>query len=371
MADDVIRSVRDFAARELRPAAQKVDRSGELPAEHWRKLAELGLAGLLIPPRWGGSGAELPTFLSALEAISTACASTGWMLLAHSAAAKAILVAGSDAQKDRYLPALAEGRLLGSALAATEAGGGSNPMAGRARAKREGNTYVLEGSKQFITLAGRADLYVVLAGGSEGPPAPSCFLVEKGDAGVAFGRREELMGMRGVPVGEITFEKCGLPADRLLGAAGGAMMILGAIGGPALLGASASALGIAESVLGDTTRYLKDRKVTDQPLASIPAVQLALGQLRMDVAGARAWLELAARSLAEPPRGPPVLVWMAKVAVTEAAVRVVDRCQQLHGAYGYSRALELERHARDVRAHRIHWGNNDVLIDSLAKIAAA
>lgn len=371
--EEIVRSIRELIAREIAPAAARVDEKGALSDGIWRRFGEHGLAGLIVPARWGGVGADTPTFLAAVEALGAACGSTAWAYLAHCAAERAILAVGSDAQKDRWLPGLVEGKWVGAAVAATETGGGSNPLAARTVARPDGDGFVLDGAKHFITLAGAADLYLVTARTRDapGPAALSCFVVEKGDRGVSFGRREETHGMRGVPIGEILLDGCRVGGDRLPGGPGGMMAILGAIGSVALLGAAATALGMAQASLDAATEYVKTRKVLGEPLAAQPGVQAIVGDARFDLAGARAWLARAVAWFADGGKGPPVVAWMAKVAVTETALRVIDRSLALHGATGYSRALPLERALRDARALCIHWGNNDVLRDTLRKMSVA
>lgn len=367
---EMLDSVRRFVAGEIAPHAAEVDRSGELAADLWRKLGEQGLAGLAVPTRWGGVAADLGLFVGCFEVLGGACASTAWVLLAHSLAARAIALFGADAQKERLLPELAAGRRIGAALAVTEAGGGSNPLGMHSRARREGDAWVLEGSKEFITLAGLADVFVVMARTGEPPPALGCFLVQRDDAGFSSGRREELLGLRGVPVGGLAFNGCRLPGDRLLGPADGGLAVMGAVGGWGLAGAAAAALGIAQAALDNATAHAKERVVAGAALASLPGVQAVLGDLRIELAGARARLARALEEIKDL-QGPPLPLFMAKVAVTECAVRVVDRCMGLYGVAGYTRALPAERRLRDVRAFTIHWANNDVLRDTLRKGAVA
>lgn len=363
---EMLDGVRQFVSREVAPHAAEVDATGRLPEGLVRKLGGAGLAGLAVPPQWGGVGVDLATFAGALEALGGACASTAWLLLAHSASARAILAFGADAQRDRLLPALASGKLLGSAMAGTEAGGGSNMTGIRTRARRDGDGWVLDGGKEFISLAGLADLSVAMARTGDAPAALGAFLVERGDAGFSAGRREELLGVRGVPVGGLSFEDCRLGADRLLGAEGGGLAVMGALGAWGMVGASAAAIGIAATALAEVSAHLKERVVGGAPLAGLPGVQATVGDLRMELAGARAGLAQALRDI-DGIQGPPVPLFIAKIAATERAVHIVDRCMALHGAAGYSRALPAERRVRDVRAFTIHWGNNEVLRDGVRK----
>lgn len=371
--ESLLRGIREFVAREVAPNAEAVDRSGELPPDLWRKLGAYGLLGLPIPTRWGGLGADLATNLAAIEALAGACGSTTWAYLVHCSAATAILAAGTEAQKDRYLPALAEGRLVGAAMAGTETGGGSNHLAIRTFARAEGDSYVLDGSKFFISQAGVADVYVAMVRTDHGnqPAALSCFLVERGDPGVSFPRREDTMGVRGVRIGEIVFDGCRLPAERLLGGLGGGIPVLLAISGYGGLGAAAAALGLAQAALDATRAHVKTRTVLDQPLAALAGVQVRLAEAYLDLAAARALVDAAVAWRESGAKGPPLPAWAAKIAATEAALRVIDRAIALHGAIGYSRTLPLERAYRDARAYCLHFGNNDTLRDNLAKALVA
>ncbi len=369
--EQLVRGVREFVAREIAPEAEHVDRSGQLPPDRWRKMGEHGIMGLMVPSEWGGVGADMSTVLAAIEAIAAGCGSTAWAYLAHCTACTAILAAGTEAQKDRYLPALADGRMIGAAMVVTETGGGSNHESIRTIAREEGDSYVLDGSKFFITQAGAADVYLVLARTGETSGPISCFLVEKDDGGLTFGSREETMGLRGVEIREMVFDGCRVPASRMLGPVGGGVGVMGAGGGFPGIGAAAAALGLAQAAVEATRKHLKERTVLGQPLGSIPGVQAQMGEVQFDMVGARAWLEYALAWRSQGAKGPPVPAWMAKVAVTEAALRVIDRCMALHGAVGYSRALPLERYYRDARAFCVHWGINDVLRSRIGQMASA
>lgn len=367
---DMLESVQRFVAAEVAPQATAIDRTEQLPEGLWDKLAAQGLSALAVPTRWGGVEADLPLFAACFETLGAACASTAWTLLAHALAARALAVAGTPEQQERLLPGLASGQLKGSALVVTEAGGGSNPAVMGTRARRDGRQWQLDGSKQFISLAGAADLYVVMARTADTPGTLACFLVESGDAGFSCQGREDLLGVRGVPVGSMLFEQCRLPEDRLLGAENGGFGLLGAAGGWGMVGAAAAALGMAQASVQEVSAYLREREVGGAVLSSQPGVQQRLAQMHGELTGARARLDQAIASLGRVP-GPPLALFTAKVEATEAAVRVIDICLGLYGGIGYSRELPLERRLRDVRAFTIHWGNNEVMRDSVRKMLAA
>lgn len=369
----LIEGVRQFAERELQPSAAEVDLERALPPQRWSRLGQAGLAGLLAPADHEGLQADRGTALAAFEVLGGACASTAWALLSHSAVIAGIAALGSDVQKQRYLPDLAQARRVGGALVVTETGGGSNPGSIRSAARVDGDDYVLDGGKFFISQAGAADVYLVMArtDSAPGPGSLSCFIVEKNDAGLSFGEREQTMGLRGVHVAEMYFDSCRLSADRLLGAPGGGMAVLGAIAGMAGRGAAAAALGLAQSALDATSQHLKQRIVLDQPLAAVGGVQGRVARMALELEAARGLLARGLGWIDGGAVGAPLPVWLAKVGVTEAAARVVDQCARLHGAIGYSQELPLERQLRDVRAFAIHWGNNDVLMDMVGKAVLA
>ncbi len=361
-AQEWMDGIQAFVAREIAPHAQALDRSGELPADYWPRMGAFGLTGLRVAQAHGGLEADLDTYFHALTTLAGACASSAWMLIGHTVVCAGIAALGSETQKACLLPRLASAEWVGGTLAMTEPTGGSSPAAVRTQARVDGEDYVLDGGKFFITQAGAADLYLVMAHVADAPGL-SCLLVQKTDPGLVFGQREHTLGLHGVQVREMHFEQCRIPRKRLLGAAGGGGAIMGVIGGVGVLGAGAAALGIAQAALEQTRGFLAERQVAGRALASIPAVQTQVAQLAFELESARAWLGHGLAWLSAP-QGAPLPVWMAKVAITRTAARIVDQCLGLHGAMGYSQALPLERYLRDVRAFQIHWGNNEVLMDT-------
>lgn len=370
---NLIEGIEEFLHREIAPAASSVDRTGQFPSDRWPKLGEFGLTGLLLPADSGGLDTDRQTFFTAIERTAGACASTAWALLAHSVVVAGIQALGTGAQKRHYLPLLANAQLVGGTLAATETGGGSNLASIRTFAKQDGADFILNGSKFFISQAGVGDVYLIVArtDTTAGAGALSCFIVEKGMPGIIFGKREETLGMRGIEVREIFFDGCRVPGTQLLGDIGGGLAVLQSISGIATLGAAYAATGVAQAAVDATTTHLHQRKVLGEPLAANPAIQARMARVFLDLGGARAWLDRALAWVDSGSVGAPLPVWMAKIAATEAARRIVDQCLGLHGAIGYSVALPLERAYRDVRAFSIHWGNNEVLEDMIGKTVLA
>lgn len=363
---EVEAAVRPIVADHVAPAAAAVDRDGRLAEGVMGRLGAAGLFGLAVPAALGGGGQPLGAVAAATGVIAEACGSTAWAYLTHAAATTGVAMHGSDALRGRYLGELLAGARL-AAMAGTEAGGGTNPMGTRTRARVEGDAVVLDGAKAFISLAGDAGLYLVMARTSDdpGPQALSLFAVPAEADGLSCDRREDLLGVRGVPVGELRLDGVRVPADHRVGPEGGALTVLGVVGGCGVAGATAAAIGIAAAAVEATAAYLRERSVAGQVLAGMPAIQQQWVEVLTDLEACRG---LQARALAAPP-GPPLRAWMAKARVTEVAQRIVDRCLQLHGAMGYSRGLPLERMLRDARAWSIHWGNNDTLRSNAGRMA--
>ncbi|MFA7578874.1 acyl-CoA dehydrogenase family protein [Castellaniella sp.] len=368
----LVEGARAFVKKTVQSRARAIDETGEFPSGYWEELAGCGLTALVVPGDQAGLGVDRSTFAAIIETVGGACASTAWALLTHSTAAAGIAALGTDAQKAQYLPALATGQAKG-AFAATETGGGSNPGSISTRARALDDGFVLDGGKFFISQAGAADVYLVLARTADdpGPQGLSCFILEKSDRGLSFGRREDTMGLRGVQVREMFIEDCHVPAGRLLGGVGGAQGVLAAAGGVTLVGSGAAALGVAQAAFDATLPHVRERHVLGKPLAALPGVQTQLAQVFLDLEAARSAVARGLSWLDDSAKGPPLVLWLSKVAAVRAAQRVADACLAAHGAIGYSRALPLERHVRDLRAFGIHWGNNEVLMDTIGKMLVA
>ncbi len=351
-------TVRRLVADKVEHADAEADAERRWPHDLWRRLVGLDLAGVLVPAERGGAGGAASTAVVVAEELARGSGSLAWGWLEHTDATWILGALGSEEVKARFLPRLASGELIGSALKATEAGGGSSPagIANTARAVDGG--YVLNGRKVFQSMAGVADIYLVVARIEPAPEsgALGVFLVERDCPGLSFGPAERTMGLRGLPIGDIVLDDCRVPDCHVVGAPGGFGAVVGHHARLAPLLVAAIALGLAESSLGETVEFLVSRSVGGEPLASLPAIQLRLADLIIEVEAIRGLLERA-----EGGRGRPALGALTKVAATEAAARVIDACITLNGAAGYSAALPIERRARDVRALAIHYGTNDQL----------
>jgi butyryl-CoA dehydrogenase len=343
-----------------------LDRKRGFPRESLRKLADVGLLGMVIPPNYGGGGADSLSCVLALEAIAGACASTALVLFAHSVASLAISSLGSDLLKNKYLPFLAKGERL-AAVAHTEPHSGVSLAAIEATAKREGEDYIINGTKHFITNAGQADVYLVFVK-TDGSNELSVFVVEDGAPGMSYGRRHEMMGLRGSSEGELVFENCYVPGENLLGQEGGGLKVVGAYLNWALLGAAAISLGIAQSALDASIGYAKDRVIAGRPIGAYQAIQSLIAEMSTSVEAGRAMLYMAALSKDRALPGSLAAAFRAKLYASEMAVEVTNKALQLHGGHGYCQELPIERYYRDARGLTLHVGTSETLKEGLGKM---
>ena len=343
------KTVKDFAEKEIAPIAAEIDKSGEFPWDCVRKMAELGSFGLLVPPPFGGTGPDKMGFLVAVEEVSAASASLAMTLLFSNLASFLILALGSDEQKARYLPALAKGERLDT-VAITEPSGGANwPLTLETTARLDNGSYVLNGTKCFISSGGEAEIYLVLArtAPEKGPMGISGLIVEKGTPGFSFGKKEEKLGLRGDITRELFFEDCRVPVANLLSESilmplGGIMTMI------ALPAIGAAAVGVARAALEAATEYVKQRAVAfGQMLANFDGVQCAIADMATMVEASRLLVYRAGAMPADAPDITPG--FMASAYACEAAVEVTSKALQLLGTYGYTQDFPLERYFRDAR----------------------
>ena len=347
--------VRELAANEIAPIAAEIDETGRFPTEVMEKMAEAGLFGILIPPPFGGAGGDRLTFLLAVEEIAAACAAVGLSFVTSVGTAFAILAFGNDEQRRKYLPALAKGEKLAT-VATTEPSGGANwQMTLRTRAVAEGDEYVVNGSKCFISNAGEADVYVVVVrtDSAKGPMGLSTLIIEKDTPGFSFGTLEDKFGLRGDPTGELIFEDCRVPKGNLLGQEGDAMKILPAFGALTCAGDAAIAAGIARAALEASVKYTKERVVVEpMPLANFDGVQSTVADMAVAVEAARFLAYHAAFPAAR--EGPDPLIFMAAVFGKELAIDVTGKAIRLHGGYGSTKDFPVGRYFRDAKTLSLH-----------------
>ncbi|MFG2335397.1 acyl-CoA dehydrogenase family protein [Streptomyces yangpuensis] len=351
----------DFAQEQLAPHAVLWDRTKHFPVEVIRRAASLGLGGVYVREEHGGSGLSRSDGVLVFETLATGCPSIAAYLSIHNMVAWMIDRYGDHSQRERWLPGLCSATVLGS-YCLTEPGAGSDAAALRTRAERHGDHYVLTGVKQFVSGAGAAGVYVVMARtGEPGPAGISAFVVERDDPGVSFGPNEQKMGWNAQPTRQVVLDGVRIPADRRLGAEGDGFRIAmnGLNGGR--LGIAACSLGGAQSALDRSLSYLATREAFGSRLLDAQALQFRLADMATELAAARALVRQAAEALdsGDPPA--PRLCAMAKRFATDTGYAVADAALQLHGGYGYLSEYGIEKIVRDLRVHQILEGTNEVM----------
>jgi alkylation response protein AidB-like acyl-CoA dehydrogenase len=355
LADAVAR----FAASELAPHAAAIDEQQASVTRHIPKLGELGLMGMNVPERWGGAGVSAAGLLLSLVEVSKACAATSSMIGAHYLGTDALLIGANDEQRARYLPAAARGELLG-AFALTEPGGGSNPAEMKTVAVRHGTGYRLRGSKQFISNAGEAGFIVVYAKTDAGASSKgvSAFIVDRGIPGVDIGPPEKLMGIRGAHAFGVRID-CEVPEERRLGDEGSGFRTAMRVLDNGRLDVAATALGIAEAALSAAVAWARERHIDGAPLATRQGIQWMIADMktRLEAAWALTMHAVAMRAAGERFTQEAAV---AKLYASEMVGFVADAALQMHGGYGYTRDLPLERYVRDARILRIYEGSSEI-----------
>ncbi|NYE58117.1 acyl-CoA dehydrogenase [Carboxydothermus ferrireducens] len=354
-------TVRDFAEKEVAPSAAERDEQERFDREIFKKMAELGLTGIPWPEEYGGAGMDYIAYAIAVEELSRVCASTGVTLSAHvSLGSFPIYKYGTEEQKQKYLKPLALGEKLG-AFGLTEPSAGSDAGSLKTTAVRDGDYYILNGSKIFITNGGEAEIYVVFAtvDRSKGHRGISAFIVEKGTPGFSFGKKEKKLGIRSSPTVELVFENCRIPKENLLGEEGqGFKIALSTLDG-GRIGIAAQAVGIAQGAYEAAVKYAKERTQFGKPIAEFQGVSFVLADMATKIQAARllvyhaAWLE--SNNL---PYGKAAA--MAKLFASETAMEVTTKAVQIFGGYGYTREYPVERMMRDAKITEIYEGTSEV-----------
>ncbi len=355
--------VRSFAETEVAPSAAERDENERFDrALMYDRLGELGLTGIVFPEEYGGAGADYISYAIAVEELSRVCGSTGVTLSAHlSLCANPIYMFGTEEQKQKFLVPLAKGEKCGG-FGLTEPSAGSDAGGTKTTATREGNEWILNGSKIFITNAGEAEIYVVLARSdksAEKHRGISAFIVEKGTPGFSFGKKEKKMGIRSSPTMELVFENCHIPAENLLGQEGQGFKVAMKTLDGGRIGIAAQALGIAQGALDATLAYTKEREQFNKPIAAFQGVSFQLADMATQIEAARLLIYNAAY------RASAGLSYsqesaMAKLFASETAMRVTTQAVQLHGGYGYTREFPVERMMRDAKITEIYEGTSEV-----------
>ena len=359
--EEIRRTVRDFAERRIAPVADELERRGEFPHDIIREAAGLGLLGVPFPEEVGGTGLDQVAYAITVEELSRVSGSVGIIVSAHtSLGCNPIYLAGTDAQKERYLRPLASGAKLG-AYGLTEPGAGSDSRGTRTRARRDGDCWILNGGKRFITNAGVADTYIVTAITEREAESGniSAFIVESDAPGFSIGRMEEKMGLHASNTGELIFTDCAIPAENLLGEEGeGDKLFLRTLDG-GRIGIAAMALGLAQAAYEAASAYAKTREQFGRPIASFQGVAFMIADMATRIDAARlltyraAWLKDAGRPYTTEAA-------MAKLYASEVARDVTNDAIQVHGGYGYITEYKVERYLRDAKLTEIGEGTSQI-----------
>ncbi len=361
---------REFAEKEVKPLAIEVDETEEFPVETVKKMAKAGFLGIPIPKEYGGQGCDVLTYAMCVEELAKVCGTTSIIVSAHtSLCCDPILTYGTEEQKQKYLPDLASGRKIG-AFGLTEPGAGTDAQGQQTKAVLDGDEWVLNGSKIFITNGKQADVYIVIAvtgtvekNGRKSKEI-SAFIVEKGTPGFTFGTKEKKMGIRGSSTYELIFTDCRIPKENLLGQKGKGFGIAMHTLDGGRIGVAAQALGIGEGALDRTVAYVKERKQFGRTIAQFQNTQFQLANMATQAQAAQLLVYRAARMKDQYTKDHKtsysVEAAQAKLYAAEMAMDVTTKAVQLHGGYGYTREYEVERMMRDAKITEIYEGTSEV-----------
>jgi len=354
-------AARRFAADKLAPHAAEWDAKEFFPVDVMRKAAELGFASIYVKSDVGGSEMTRLDAAIIFEELSAGCTSTAAFISIHNMASWMIDRFATDAQRKRFLPNLVTMEHIAS-YCLTEPGSGSDAAALKTRAVKDGDYYVLNGSKAFISGAGTSDTYVCMVRtGDDGPKGISCLVIEKGTPGLSFGKKERKMGWNSQPTAQVIFEDCRVQVANRIGAEGEGFRIamMGLDGGRINIGACS--VGTARAALEEAKAYAKDRKQFGRPLADFQASQFKLADMATEVEAARLMIRNAAAALDRRDPQATMLCAMAKRFASDIGFKVANDALQLHGGYGYLKDFPAERHVRDLRVHQILEGTNEIM----------
>ncbi|MBE0516216.1 MAG: acyl-CoA dehydrogenase family protein [Methanophagales archaeon] len=356
----VQKRAREFVEKEVLPRAAEIDQKGKFPLDIAKRMAELNLFGLPFPIKYGGASATLMSYMVMVEELARASASIGCLSAAMLISMFPIHYAGSEEQKERYLRPLCEGSKLG-AFALTEPKAGSDPTSLETTAVHDGDEYLLNGRKAYITNTAVADIYVVFAytDKSKKKEGMSAFIVEKGTKGFSFANIEDMMGMRGCSVGGLVFTDCRVPEEKRLGDEGDGLRIALATLDRDRIALGSIGVGIAQACLDASKRYAKERKQFSQPIAKFQAVQFMLADMAMEVEAARL-LTYKAAYLADNGEQFTREASMAKLYASEVAQRAAINAVQIHGGYGCTKRCPAERYYRDAKILSIAVGTSEI-----------
>jgi alkylation response protein AidB-like acyl-CoA dehydrogenase len=354
-------AARRFAREKLAPHAAEWDEKEIFPVETLREAAALGFAGIYVNSDVGGSEMSRLDAAIIFEELSAGCTSTAAYISIHNMASWMIDRFGNDEQRKRLLPNLATMEKIAS-YCLTEPGAGSDAANLKTKAVRDGDHYVLNGSKAFISGAGVSDVYTCMVRtGEDGPKGISCLVVEKGTPGLSFGKKERKMGWNSQPTAQVIFEDCRVPVANRIGAEGEGFRIamMGLDGGRINIGACS--VGTARAALEEAVAYTKDRKQFGKPIAEFQASQFKLADMATELEASRLMIRNAAAALDRRDPRATMLCAMAKRFASDTGSKIANDALQLHGGYGYLKDFPAERHVRDLRVHQILEGTNEIM----------
>ena len=353
--------VREFAVNEVKPIAAEIDETERFPMENVKKMAELGMMGIPFPKELGGAGGDVLSYIITVEELSKVCGTHGVIVSAHtSLCASLIYENGTPAQKEKYLVPLAKGEKIG-AFGLTEPGAGTDAAGQQTTAVLDGDNYILNGSKIFITNGGVADTFIVFAmtDKSQGTRGISAFIVEKGFPGFSIGKKEDKLGIRASSTTELIFENCVVPKENLIGKEGKGFGIAMKTLDGGRIGIAAQALGIAEGALDEAIKYMKERKQFGRPIAAFQGLQWMVAEMSTKIEAAR-FLVYKAAWLKENKQPYSIDAARAKLYAAEVAMDVTTKAVQLFGGYGYTKEYPVERMMRDAKITEIYEGTSEV-----------
>jgi alkylation response protein AidB-like acyl-CoA dehydrogenase len=353
--------VRDLARSEFAPKAMERDKTKEFPSDNLAKLGELGLMGMMVPPEYGGSGADSVSYVIALAEVAYACASTAVVMSVHnSIVCESILRYGSDDQKEKYLKRMATGEMIG-AFALTEPNAGSDPARQTTKAVLEGDSYVLNGTKRFTTTGKNAGLIIITAKTDEEARhrGISAFIVEQGTPGLKVGALEDKMGLRASDTADLILEDCRIPAENLLGNEGDGFLIAmtGLDGGR--IGIAAQSVGVARAAFDAAVQYSREREQFGQTISKFQGLRWMIADMATEIEAARLMM-LSAAEMKDNGENYTLQASMAKLFASEMVNRITAKAIQIHGGYGFTKEYPVERYYRDARVFTIYEGTSEI-----------
>ena len=353
--------VREFAREVLLPTAAERDKTKEFPRENIRRMGELGLMGMNVPLEYNGAGADTVSYSAALQEIAYACASTAVVMSVHnSVACGPIYIFGSDYLKETFLKPLAAGEKIGS-FAVTEPSAGSDPAGQKSKAVKDGDSYVINGTKMFITTGKNSDITVVTAYTDKEKKhrGISAFIVEKGTPGFSVGKEEDKMGLRASDTVELIFEDCRVPAENIIGQEGDGFMIAMASLDGGRIGIASQSVGLAQACLDAAVSYSNERVQFNKPISQFQGIRWMIADMATQIEAARL-LTFNAAAMRDREENFSAAASMAKVFASEMANKVAYQALQIHGGYGYIKEFPVERYYRDARVFTIYEGTSEI-----------